>query len=108
MDTHEGRDPIRSGTQLRRDLRGGAPTLHRQQTYDHLQAVDEPVVEFLSQRLLALHEFASLLQQSFLARDSGLQIGHGGFFTDHAPSGEPKYAFSFCGEITHHAIPYSR
>ena len=66
-----------------RQLSGGfrrcrGPALHRQQADHHLQAIHQPVFEFLPQKDLALRLFLLFDQQRAFARQRRLQIGSQG------------------------------
>jgi len=72
-----------------------------------LQAVDEPILEFLRQHALPLRQFMLLLLQHLLARQRGLQLGRErGMLFLHAPiarqcAAKRNRKISFSGSIAH-------
>ena len=69
--TERGDAPCGGGQMHGRFRRGGAG-LQRQQAGDHLQAVEEAVVELLRQQVVVLRQFGLLAQQDLFAHKGRL------------------------------------
>src|ERR1051325_4452089 len=77
MHASKRSDTTGGNRQLSRRLdRAGRAALHRQNAGDQLQAVDEPVLEFLRQQVLTLQQVSPLPQQFLFASAKVAQLGH--------------------------------